>query len=180
MGDVKAYEHEKLIVCVLYSDEAYLSRALALLTDAFGPVDLASDAYPFSHVYSTYYDEELGGRAVRRLYSFETCLDPSGLADIKLLTASFENRLSSEGKRRVNLDPGFIGPGRLVLASTKNAGHRIPLSGGIYAELTLFYARSQWNAFPWTYLDFQSDAVQKFLIEVRRLYIRRLRLRQGE
>ena len=177
MGIASEYEQEKLIVGVLYSDAGYLARAVELLDSAFGPFDLVTEDYPFSEEFSTYYDGELGGRAVRRLYSFRDWLDPSGLAEIKLRTNGFESTLSEDGKRRVNLDPGFLGHGRVMLASTKNAPHRLPLSGGIYAELTLFYARGCWNAFPWTYMDFKKPSVQSFLLEVRRIYLEQRRLR---
>ena len=77
----------------------------------------------------------------------------------------------SDGKRHVNLDPGFINHGRLLLATTKKAGFRIPLKDGIYTELTLFYARGAWNKFPWTYRDYQSKKVQDFLTVVRKKYL---------
>ena len=172
MGQVHEFEKEKLIVAALYSAPDVLEEAMGLLTGTFGPCDRVSADYAFSEEFSPYYDKELGGKAVRRLYSFENRRDPSELATIKLLTNEIERRFSDGEKRRINLDPGMIGPGRLILASTKDAGHRIPLSGGIYAELTLFYARGRWNPFPWTYLDFQKDTVQKFLLEVRGDYMR--------
>ena len=175
LGTAGKFDDEKLIVAILYSDPKYLEGALELLAADLGPVDLMSDAYAFSDGFSSYYDEELGGKAIRRLCCFENCLDPSRLADIKRRTNDFEVRLSTGGKRRVNLDPGLLSHGRLVLASTKNAEHRIALSGGIYAELTLFYARKRWNAFPWTYRDFQTETVLKFLSEVRDIYIRQRR-----
>ena len=80
-------------------------------------------------------------------------------------------QFSVEGKRRINLDPGFINHGRLMLATTKNAGFRIPLADGIYPEMTLFYARGQWHKLPWTYRDYQSERVQSFITEVRHKYL---------
>lgn len=43
-------------------------------------------------------------------------------------------------KRKVNLDPGYLEPSKLVLASTKNFSHRIYLNQGIYGEVTLLFA----------------------------------------
>ncbi|HEY8349634.1 MAG TPA: DUF4416 family protein [Clostridia bacterium] len=171
MGAIHGFEDEKLIICVMYSDPAFLEKAEKMLVDTFGPYDLVSGDYSFSDNFSAYYDEELGGKAIRRIYSFERCIDPSRLASIKTLTNSFEETLSEGGKRRINLDPGLLSHGRVVLASTKNSGFRIPLAGGIYAEITLFYGQGRWNRLPWTYVDFQSEPVKDFLMEVRRIYL---------
>ena len=58
-----------------------------------------------------------------------------------------------------------------VLMLAKNMGFRIPLKRGIYAELTLFYARGGWQKLPWTYRDYQSKKVQDFLTKVRKKYL---------
>lgn len=175
MGTIHSFENEKLIICTMYSDPAFLEKAENMLISEFGPYDLVSADYPFSEDFSAYYDGELGGKAIRRIYSFEQCIDPSRLATVKTLTNSFENTLSEDGNRRVNLDPGLLNQGRVVLASTKNSGIRIPLSSGIYAEITLFFARGYWNVLPWTYVDFQSKTVHDFLLDVRKKYLRQRR-----
>ena len=108
---------------------------------------------------------------MRRIYSFKKTVDASRQAEIKELTNEFERILSVDGNRKINLDPGFINPGRLMLATTKKAGFRIPLSDGIYTELTLFWARGEWHKFPWSYRDYQSERVQKFLTETRKRYL---------
>jgi hypothetical protein len=43
--------------------------------------------------------------------------------------------------RPVNLDPGFIEPSKLILASTKNFSHRIYIGNKMYAEVTLMYEK---------------------------------------
>ena len=171
MGAIYDFEREKLIIGVIYNDPAVLERAIAMLTDAFGEVDLTSEEFSFSAEFSTYYDEEIGGEGLRRIYSFKEPIEPDRQAEIKELTNEFERILSLDGKRKINLDPGFINHGRLMLATTKAAGFRIPLKNGIYTELTLFYARGAWHKFPWSYRDYQSERVQKFLTEARRKYL---------
>jgi hypothetical protein len=113
----------------------------------------------------------MGGTVFRRLISFAACRDPQELAAIKKQTNRIEQETAEQGSRHINLDPGFVSCGRLSLATTKNAGHRIPLSDGIYAELTLFYARGAWNPFPWTYMDYKMPEVHAFLSEVRAIYM---------
>ena len=180
MGAIFDFEEEKLIIGVIYSDKAALDKALEILVSEFGEIDAVSEEFSFSKEFSTYYDEEMGGEGLRRIYSFKKTVDPSRQADIKIRTNEIEEELSVDGGRRVNLDPGFINHGRLLLATTKKAGFRIPLKDGIYTEMTLFYARGEWHKLPWTYRDYQSERVQRFITEVRHKYILERRKNLGE
>ena len=170
MGTAHNFEPEMLICAILYTDGATADDAIARLTALYGTTDLVSESYCFSDI-SPYYDGEMCGRVYRKMLSFADCRDPAELAAIKTQTNAIEQEMAVGGGRRVNLDAGFVSPGRLSLATTKNAGHRIPLSDGIYAELTLFYARHAWHPFPWTYMDFKMPAVHAFLTEVRKIYM---------
>ncbi|MBE6532738.1 MAG: DUF4416 family protein [Ruminococcaceae bacterium] len=171
MGAALEFEKEKLIIGVIYHDKEVLDEALRILIDEFGEVDLVSEEFSFSGEFSTYYDDELGGEGLRRIYSFKNTVAPDRQADIKIRTNEIEAAFSVDGKRKINLDPGFINHGRLMLATTKETGFRVPLKDGIYTELTLFYARGAWQKFPWTYRDYQSERVQRFITEVREIYL---------
>ncbi len=171
MGAVYDFEYEKLIVGVIYSDRELLDKALSILVSEFGEIEDASEEFSFSKEFSDYYDEELGGEGLRRIYSFKKTVDPARQADIKIRTNEIEKELSVDGKRHINLDPGFINHGRLLLATTKKAGFRIPLKDGIYTEMTLYYARGAWQKLPWTYRDYQSERVQGFITKVRHKYL---------
>jgi hypothetical protein len=175
MGAVYDFEREKLIVGIIYNDREVYERALGMLTEAFGPTDGESEHFSFSEEFSDYYDEELGGRGMRVIFSFRDTVDPSRQARIKMATNEMERVLSLDGKRKINLDPGFINHGRLMLATTKAAGFRIPLSDGIYTELTLFWARGAWQKLPWSYRDYQSERVQAFITKVRERYLQQRR-----
>lgn len=171
MGLAQKFEKEKLIIGFIYNTEENFQKALKIMTDKFGPVDFETEEFSFTEEFSSYYDEELGGEAKRRILSFERLVDPEIQADIKTFTNSVEAEFSIDGNRKVNLDPGFLSHGRLLLATTKKTGFRIPLKDGIYTELTLFYARGAWQKLPWTYRDYQSERVQAFLTTVRRRYL---------
>ena len=171
MGAVYEFEREKLIVGVIYHDEEIYKRAIEILEDEFGPIDGESERFSFSREFSEYYDEEIGGEGMRVILSFRDLVDPARQAEIKKRTNEIEAEFSVDGNRRINLDPGFINHGRLMLATTKKAGFRIPLSDGIYTELTLYYGKGGWQKLPWTYRDYQSTRVQDFLTRVRRKYL---------
>lgn len=171
MGTLYNFEPEKLIVGIIYNDEEVYEKALALLKEKFGEIDCASPEFSFSDEFSTYYDDELGGKGRRIIYSFRELVDPDRQVEIKEFTNSLEARFSIDGNRKINLDPGFINHGRLMLPTTKAAGFRIPLARGIHTELTLFYARGAWHKFPWSYRDYQSEKVQAFLTKARKIYL---------
>ena len=171
MGKAEAFEKEKLIIGIIYPTNELYEKIMELLTEKFGAIDFMTEEFSFSEEFSSYYDEEIGGEARRRILSFETLVDPAEQADIKIYTNMVEAEFSKDGKRKINLDPGFISHGRLMLATTKKTGFRVPLSGGIYTELTLFYARGGWQKLPWTYRDYQSKRVQDFLTVVRKKYL---------
>lgn len=167
MATVKEFEPEKLILGVIYHDSEVLDEAMRIFCERFGVPDFVSEEFSFSREYSSYYDGELGGEGMRRIYSFEELVDPSLQVEIKEFTNDIEARFS----RRINLDPGLISHGRLMLPTTKPTGFRIALARGIYTEPTLFWARGAWHKFPWTYRDYQSERVQKFLVRVRKKYL---------
>ncbi len=171
MGELHEFEKEKLIIGVIYNDPEVYRAAISELTEKFGEIEDESERFSFSREFSSYYDGELGGEGMRVILSFKETVDPSRQAEIKTFTNALEARFLGEGGRLINLDPGFISHGRLVLATTKPTGFRIALSDGIYTELTLFWARGGWQKLPWTYRDYQSERVQKFLTRVRKSYL---------
>ena len=168
MATVKPFEPEKLILGVIYHDKAVFDEAMRIFCERFGEVEDVSEEFSFSREYSSYYDGELGGEGMRRIYSFKELVDPSLQVEIKELTNAIEAKFG----RRINMDPGLISHGRLMLPTTKPTGFRIALSNGIYTEPTLFWARGAWHKFPWTYRDYQSERVQKFLVRVRKKYLK--------
>jgi len=109
----------------------------------------------------------MGKPIVRSYWAFEHLVDPSMLATIKHFTNELEQQLAAGQGRRVNLDPGLLGVARFCLATTKDRAHRIPLSGGIYAELTLIFEHKEFHALPWTYRDWASLPVRKMLATLR-------------
>ena len=109
----------------------------------------------------------MGENIFRSYWAFGELIDPSRLSMIKLSTNVIELRLAKNSCRLVNLDPGILGTARFCLATTKDRSHRIPLSDGIYAELTLIFEHREFKALPWTYPDWASEPVRKMMAELR-------------
>lgn len=162
----ESVEPVKLIAGFLYSHDDVLMDALEKMEARFGPVEFESERFPFSH--SRYYEKEMGPDLKRYFASFEEPITPDKLRQCKQATIKLEQRLLTEdGKRQVNIDPGLVGLGNLVLASTKEFAHRIYLGGGIYAEVSMIYQEGTFRILPWTYPDYQREEAIRFLNRVR-------------
>ena len=173
MGTAGRFTPEKLVMGILCSFPDCEPSLRALLVERWGPIDSESDPIPFT--FTHYYDAEMGGAITRRFVSFERLVDPSCLWRVKIETNSLEDRFRSGGTRRVNLDPGLVALSRFTLATTKENAHRLPLSDGIYAEITLLYANGGFRALEWTYPDFRSPAYREILNGIRARYKEQLR-----
>ncbi len=171
MGKPREPEKALLFVGTLYSNAGYYLRAREILTEEFGGIVLESRESPWD--YSEYYREEMGWPIFRRFIAFEGIIDPSSIREIKLLTNLLEERLSLDGKRQINLDPGYLTPSKVVLATTKNYAHRVYLGKGIYAEVTLYYRKGAYRAHEFTYRDYGSREYIEFFTDLRHLLMER-------
>jgi hypothetical protein len=171
MGKIRSPEPVKLFIGVLTSLPESLGRIEERLGELAGSVDLRSSSFPFE--FTQYYDREMGSPIIRSFLGFADLIDAGAIAGIKLKTNALEAALASEftsAARPVNLDPGYLEQAKIVLASTKNYYHRIYLSGGIYAEVTLHFEGGGWRAFPWTFPDFRSGRYDAFFAALRNRY----------
>jgi len=173
MGTPQTPPPVKLIVGVLAAAAPLLTAAAARLQERFGPIDSRSEpcAWGFSH----YYRDEMGPSLVRQFVTFERLLAPGKLAGIKQLTNEMEGEWRTESGRRVNLDPGYVAATKLVLATTKDAGHRVYLSGGIHAEVTLQFIDGSFQPLFHTYPDYAAVEALTFFSRVRSHYLAQLR-----
>lgn len=171
MGEIRTPLPVKLFVGVLTSLPEAVPKAEAQLARLFGAVDLRSESFLFDGTH--YYDEEMGTPIYRYFFSFENLIEPSEIAGAKLKSNNLEAAFASEYsnlQRPVNLDPGYLEQSKIVLASTKNFYHRILISSGIYAEVTLHFEEGEWRAFPWTFPDYKTGRYHRFFTSLRDLY----------
>jgi hypothetical protein len=170
MGDKRNVEPVKLVCGMISADERLIRQTEQEMEGMFGAIDIRSELFPFN--YTDYYSSEMGVGLLRKFVSFDRPIDPMRLASIKIETNGIERKLAVQTvdsiKRRINLDPGYVTPVKLVLATTKDFAHRIYLGDGIYAEVTLNFKKNGCAFFEWTYPDFKSGIYVPFLLEARR------------
>jgi len=115
----------------------------------------------------------MGAPIYRYFLSFKKLIEPSEIAAAKVKTNELEPAFASDYpniRRPINLDPGYLEQSKIVLASTKNFYHRLLISGGIYAEVTLHFEEGAWQSFPWTFPDYKTNRYHPFLTALRDLY----------
>ncbi len=177
MGAAKTPASVKLIAGLLAASDALLSEALAALVKHFGPIESTSTITDWT--VSSYYSDEMGPAIRRQFLSFERLIAADELAAVKLATNDLEGRWRTASGRQVNIDPGYIAATKLVLASTKDAAHRICLGQGIYAEVTLLYSTGSFQPHAHTYPDYAAPWAVAFFNGVRATYLEQLRGQRG-
>jgi len=163
----------KIISSLFSHEKEALERIAGKLAEIFGCVDRMSTLLLFDR--TKYYAKEMGWPLHRRFISFAELVVPDRLVEIKLRTNEVEQAYLVDGKRSVNIDPGYISPERLILATGKNYVHRVYLSKGIYADLTLVFKRGSFRPLEWTYPDYADPQVIGFFNEVREAYMKQRR-----
>lgn len=173
MSNPSDAEDVKLIASLFSSQANLIDRVILEMEGLFGPTDWISPAFFFDR--TKYYEKEMGWPLHRRFISFKTLVRPQDIVEIKLKTNALEIKESQSGKREINIDPGYVALERLVLATGKNYTHRIYLSKGIYADLTLIFQRGSFSPLAWTYKDYGDPESIDYFNGVRERYKRQIR-----
>ncbi|MDD5109549.1 MAG: DUF4416 family protein [Candidatus Omnitrophica bacterium] len=169
MGKIRKYNPVKLIIGLIYKDEAIFIRTKDKLKRKFGVIDFESEPMDFS--YTDYYKAEMGSNLKKRFLSFRKLVALQDLYRIKLYTNRLESRFLTAGLRQINIDPGYIDLAKLVLATTKDYAHRIFLRKGIFAEITLSFRDNSFFPNDWTYPDYRSKEYIDIFNQIRKLYL---------
>lgn len=163
----------KIFLGILVARPALIGEIEAVLIERLGPVDVRSEVLDFG--YTDYYEGEMGKGLKRNFLGFRNLVAPDRLVDIKLWTNGLEgSAFCHEGRRWVNLDPGYLTPAKVVLATTKDYAHRLYLGSGIYGEVTLTYRDGRFEPLPWTYPDYRSGDYDAFFLQLRATYMRQI------
>ncbi len=173
MGEIFEQKPVKLVTSVIFRDKKYLEQAENGLEELFGPQDVPTLECPFD--YTEYYRDEFGGSLSRKLICFKRLLGKENISEAKLGTNELEKRSASGGKRRVNIDPGYVTEAKLVLLTTKDYTHRVYIGRKIFAESTLFFQDGTFRPWPWTYPDYASRKMVEYYNSVREKYMEEIR-----
>lgn len=166
---IRKHNPVKLVIGFIYKDEAIFIRAKDKLKRKFGGTDFESEPIDFN--YTGYYKEEMGSNLKRRFISFRKPIPIQDLYRIKLYTNRLEARFLLSKCRQINIDPGYLDPAKLVLATTKDYAHRIFLRKGIFAEITLSFRGNSFSPNDWTYPDYRSKEYIDIFNQIRKLYV---------
>jgi hypothetical protein len=172
----------KLIMGLIIANAAPVDAARQHLEASYGKIDLETARSPF--VATRYYEREMGPQLSRMFWSFEPLIAPDALTRIKRQTNQLERTFAwwdgQRGRRRVNLDPGYVDLAKLVLATTKDRQHRLYLGQGIYGEVTLRFTRGRFVPWEWTYPDYRTPEYLAFFDAVRCRYRQQLTTHSAE
>jgi len=178
MAEPKPFVPVKLICGVMASEVRLIGTAEDRLTEVYGPIDRRSPLFDFDT--TDYYTDDMGGPVKRTFLSFQNLIPPTRLAAVKLRTNELEEVIRKAvgvEYRAVNLDPGYLTPSALIMATTKNFAHRVPLADGIYAHLELLFTKGGVKLLEWTYPDYRRKEPEEFFLGVRRAYLEELKKR---
>ena len=169
MGQISESSAALLILAAVSRHDDAFGWTREKTVSTWSSIALESDCFDFTE--TDYYEASMGTGLKKQFFAYQDLVDPAVLPDIKRQTNTWEEEFAATGDfevaRPLNLDPGYISLGKLVLASTKDHSHRIYLRDGIYAEVTLHYRGKAWQNSPWTYPDYQRADFQAFFDECR-------------
>lgn len=166
-------EDVKLISSLFSPSKELIHEVIRKLEQMFSPIDWISPELFFDR--TKYYATEMGWPLHRRFVAFEKLIRPLDIVEMKMAANKVENGHLHDGRRRINIDPGYISLERFILATGKNYTHRVYLSRGIYADLTLIFHKGSFMPLQWTYKDYASPEIIGLFNEVRERYKRQLR-----
>lgn len=176
MGDPIPHPPVSLLLAAFSRHGEALDWARQKAVETWGPIERESPRFDFAE--TQYYDATMGPGLKKVFFTFQQPFDPAKLVEIKLQTNRWEEEYAALAGhaelRPLNLDPGYLTLAKLVLASTKDFAHRIYLSQGIYAEITLQYKHRRWQHHEYTFPDYRRTDYQEFFSECREM-LKRMR-----
>jgi hypothetical protein len=163
----------KYVVGAIFGDESIAGRAIECLEEDLGEVDYVSPVFVFDA--TNYYCDEMGSPLYRKFYAFKRLASPGDLARVKVMASRIEEQFARQGRRQVNLDPGYVDIGKYVLASFKYKVDKVYLDRGVYADPTLYYENRTFLAYPWSFPDMKCGVYSDTFLHIRKLYKENLR-----
>jgi hypothetical protein len=140
MGQIKSAPHGHLFIAIMSKNAELQAAALEKLTECFGEIMGQGPLFAVND-FTDYYEPEFGSNLQKQFIIFRNPIGLENAHRIKVWTneleADFAEQSTGQIRRRINLDPGYLEPSKLVLFSTKNFSHRVYCGDGIFGEVTL-------------------------------------------
>ena len=157
--------YAKLIIGVIYADPQWLLKAKSEIKRQSWEIENQSQEFAFDQ--TDYYSKEMGDGLKRCFLSIKGLQSLEFSAEWKLKTLEIEKQLSNKGKRRINLDPGYLDLSRVVLLSAKEGSHKIYLRNGVWADLVLVKDKGGYRNLEWTFPDIRTGHYNDFFLQIR-------------
>lgn len=158
-----------LLLTILARERPAVESALEELREHWPGLRLSDQRFPFDE--TDYYEGEMGSPLYRWWACRETLSNPADLVDWKQTCTDIEATFADENDNRtVNLDPGYLNFGLVVLGSHKPHHQKIYLGEGVYADPVLEYVDGNYRPFHWSFPDFQDDRYYATLETYRNQY----------
>ena len=154
-----------MFIAVLYSDGGVYDKAVSLLKEEFGEVIVSSNPYDFT--FTDYYSKEMGSDLVKRFVVFKKEISKKELAEIRKKTGEIEDKFRVDGKRKINLDPGYINKKEVVLASVKGSDFKEELGNGVFSHKIYAFENDKIKIFSHTFPDYTVEENKKFFLDLR-------------
>jgi hypothetical protein len=159
-------ENAALLAFVLEEGPEWNPEVLEALAETFGPVRHRGKLFPFDK--TDYYTPEMGKGLYRGVVSFEKTVAPQNIGREKEISNALESRLSAEpGKRRVNIDIGYMDLDKVVLPSYKRGPFKLYAGDGLWLDMILHYAKGHFVPTAWAFDDFKRNPYEHDLLLVR-------------
>ncbi len=167
MGKENSFNKAKLFCGFIYNQKDLYEKTKIELEKRYSSIDYESEEFNFDK--TDYYNAEMGSGLNKRFVSFIQLITVEELPEIKLFTNSLEDQSKIKGNRQINIDPGYLSNANVIIATTKNHYHRVPLSRGIYAHME-YVLKKKIIPLDWTYPDFRTEKYIEFFYRLREIY----------
>lgn len=150
------------------SERELIKEIVYELSSLYGEIDFETAYLRFDQ--TKYYEKEFGTNLERKIFSIKNLINPLKAIEIKLKSMEIEDCLARDGKRVINIDPGYVELSHMILTTRKPYTHRIYIGRGVYADLTLIYKKgSGFIPLNWTYPDYASLEYRNYFNKIREI-----------
>jgi len=173
LGVIHPHPPVKLICGVLRHPDQPVQAIHLAIEQRWGPIAEQTVWFDFSH--TQYYKKEMGDGLKKQYLSIESLVAVDRMPAIKMESNNAENQFSKEGRRRANIDPGYMADAKVLMVTTKNLAHRVYIGQNLFVDLQLIYKKDSYYPTPWAFADIREPVVIRFFNTVREGYQRQLR-----